>query len=305
MAKPVNPYASAYRHFVEETTEHELHILQDSGLYTHLRVQAPGTRMWSWDITTWPGYLATSGDIADGYMFTREPDMIGFFCTTQNYYADGAPDIDFHYWAQKLAGGRTHEAREYSEDVFRAHMRDALSENDELDETQRAEIYDDACSYGGSDHEAHEWLADNEEYAGGNTWEWDLRDWDVHFLYACYAINAAVQLYLAHTAKHGTPEPYVVVQDGGVQNRPSIPVYQVPSRATAEHNPRLALEVRTAIAKDTRARRALARTLVELDDVIREHGSEPIRAALDEHVDAELARAEWALTYRERLAFRV
>ena len=77
--KPVNPYAKTYADFVEQTKDHDLVILHDDGLYRHLRVQAPGTRMWSWDVTTWPGRLATSGDIADGHVFSREPDMLQFF----------------------------------------------------------------------------------------------------------------------------------------------------------------------------------------------------------------------------------
>lgn len=84
MTKPTNPYAHAYADFLSETAEHQLVVLHDDGLYCHLRIQKPGTRMWSWDITTWPGHLATSGDIADGYMFTREPDMIQFFARNES-----------------------------------------------------------------------------------------------------------------------------------------------------------------------------------------------------------------------------
>lgn len=62
MTKPTNPYAHAYADFLRETAEHQLVVPHDDGLYRHLRIQKPGTRMWSWDITTWPGHLATSGE---------------------------------------------------------------------------------------------------------------------------------------------------------------------------------------------------------------------------------------------------
>ncbi|MFE7115007.1 hypothetical protein ACFU99_06225 [Streptomyces sp. NPDC057654] len=143
MAKPTNhytPYAQAYSNFLSETAEHQLIVLHDEGLYRHLRIQKPGTRTWSWDITTWPGHLATSGDIANGYMFTRDLDMIDWFSLCRkcrDYYSDGAPNIDVHYWAEKLCGGRSHEEEKYHPDIFLWHVGDSLSEHEELgDEAQ-------------------------------------------------------------------------------------------------------------------------------------------------------------------------
>ncbi|MCX4573236.1 MULTISPECIES: hypothetical protein [unclassified Streptomyces] len=96
MTKPTNPYAHAYADFLRETAEHQLVVLHDDGLYRHLRIQKPGTRIWSWDITTW-----------------------------QSHYSDGAPSIDVHYWAEKLCGGRSYEVEMYDADVrgFRARGR--------------------------------------------------------------------------------------------------------------------------------------------------------------------------------------
>lgn len=264
-------------------------------------MQAPGTRRWSWDITTWPGHLATSGDIADGLMFTRLEDMIDFFDVTpghRDYYSDGAPSIDVRYWAEKLCGGRSHEVKKYDADSFlqqvREHLeasealsseaqdfherqlallkvlhemrgvpeaasqqlfelhwsaearlaatrgtygvlnqerRDAASaalidlwstdgvtdeQFDELMERhgyheladieiprqspaeRRQEILDDARWHAGSDDEAHTWLSEHEEVVGPDTWEWNLRAWDIHFLFGCYAIDLTVQLYRQH-----------------------------------------------------------------------------------------------------------
>ncbi len=300
--KPVNPYTKAYASFVEQTKAHQLVVLKDDGLYRHLRIQAPGTRMWSWDITTWPGYLATSGDIADGYMFTRLTDMIDFFTVkgrSRDYYSDGAPSIDVRYWAEKLAGGRSMDVKEYQPELFLQRVREHLEESEGLgDEAQteynrqiallrkiyepagsgvealqknlaeqhqaarrfnrlgaerysilyaqdhttlhlakdklwstesltdeqhdvlsadpdwhelgdtdipeespaerRAELLEDAKWHADSEHEAREWLSENEELVGGDTWEWDLRDYDIHFLFTCYCIDLGVQLYLEH-----------------------------------------------------------------------------------------------------------
>lgn len=297
MSKPDNPYASTYKSFLDQTLDHELtEVLRDDGLYRHLRIQEPGTRMWSWDITTWPGHLATSGDIADGFMFTRTSDMLNFFslpARNLDYFSDGAPCIDFRYWAEKLCGGRSHDVREYRREIFLRQVREHLEENedfgtqaqtlrdrqismleriyrarhrttaeetsasvaqhlathargeftlaqlfsmdglsqadmdsiaDEFDhdadtgrsvdldtyclentpisvqspDERRAEILDDVAWSADDEHAAHTWLADNESFVGSDTFEWDLRDWDTSFLFACYCIELTTRLYHEH-----------------------------------------------------------------------------------------------------------
>lgn len=307
--KPENPYAKAYASFIEQTKDHKLVVLHDDGLYRHLRVQAPGTRMWSWDVTTWPGHLATSGDIADGHVFTREPDMLEFFAIAgrqERYYSDGSPSIDVRYWAEKLCGGRSHEVKKYDSDTFLQLVREHLEESDALGDeaqafhekqlalvkkihelrgldndtmqasieaywtaqekvehsgafstytlgrssredltkarnqarnrlwstdgisdeqhdrlieefdwyeigdteiaaqspaTRRQEILDDARWHADSESEAHKWLQENEEHVGSDTWEWNLREYDIHFLFTCYAIALTTTLWREHLAK--------------------------------------------------------------------------------------------------------
>lgn len=316
VSKPANPYDEAWKGFTEQTSDHELVVIHDDGLYRHLRVQAPGTRMWSWDVTTWPNHLATSGDIADGFMFTHphEPDMLDFFDRPdhlRDYYVDGAPCIDVRYWAEKLCGGRSHDVKTYDSDLFLDQVREHLEESDELgteaqefrdhqlallkkiddlrrryacnrdlpslderleahwkaedavaayrpssllysavrgqesrDDARRAlrelwstdglsqaemdglddwfeladvevprqspaarreEVLDDARWHSESEHDAHAWLRDNEDHVGGDTFEWDLREYDLHFLFACYAIDLTVQLYRRHTSAQPSP----------------------------------------------------------------------------------------------------
>ncbi|MCX5103448.1 hypothetical protein [Streptomyces sp. NBC_00439] len=273
MTKPTNPYAQAYATFLHETAEHELVMLHDDGLYRHLRIQKPGIHAWSWALTTWPGHLATSGDVADGYMFARLMDMLDFFDITKrdhDYYSDGAPYIDFRYWAEKICGGRAHEMRKYDSDIFLQHVEDALNEDEELGLEAQAEYEEiievaqrvcrrhnipytvyladvrersglrhggleidaddsDALDYFGcpipeispaerralllaegrlhaeSEHEARERLRDDREacavFGKDAYWEWDLRDYDNHFLFTCYAIDLAVRLYREYEAE--------------------------------------------------------------------------------------------------------
>lgn len=274
MTKPTNPFAQTYASFLDQTKDHRLSVLREDGLYRHLRLQQPGTRIWSWDVITWPGYLATAGDVADGYMFTRLLDMVDFFTlsgSSRDYYSDGAPAIDLRYWAEKLCGGRSHDVKSYSHQRFLALVDEHLAENEELgdaaqveyDKTvdvakavcsrrgvdfdayvedlrahdgystfdleidpddpdeleyfeqplpehspaqRRQEILDDARWHNNTEHEAHTWLGDNEKYVGTDTWEWDLREYDSDFLFACYGIDLAISRYRAHVAAQSQPD---------------------------------------------------------------------------------------------------
>lgn len=206
--KPTNPQAAAWRSFCTNTTNHELTVIRDETAtdpdapYRHLRMAEPGTRMWSWDIICWPGHLATSGDIADGYVFSRLRDMMQFFATTsdrQNYYSDGAPSLDLRYWAEKLCGGRSHEVQVYSKEQFLTQVTQALAEqlvDGDIGQDDHDLLLEQAGEHSDTQEQAHRWLRDNEQVFGTDTWEWDLRDWDFHFVLACYAINHSVLAYL-------------------------------------------------------------------------------------------------------------
>jgi hypothetical protein len=133
--RPENPYADAYADFRSQVGDHVLTVSKDDGLYRQMRVGAPDAGHWAWRVITWPGYVATYGDIADGYMFTRTSDMIDFFDREGHgaYYSDGSPSIDFRYWAEKLSGnGRSQDVKEYSEKRFIQHVHDRLEEHHDL-----------------------------------------------------------------------------------------------------------------------------------------------------------------------------
>lgn len=132
-SKPENPYARLYENFLKQTEHHVLTVEREDGLDRRLlmRDRAQGS-IWHWRVVTWPGCLATVGDVADGYVFSREADMLAFFdtCATRDYYSDGTPCIDFRYWAEKLRGEPT--AVRYSRDWFLSAVRTHLEEDDEI-----------------------------------------------------------------------------------------------------------------------------------------------------------------------------
>jgi len=104
-------YPKVYKALLSEVDKHEMTVLHDDGLYRHLRFAAPGTGMWSFNIITWPGHLATSGDIADGFMFSRTADMTNFFEIGQ----DGG-EINASYWAEKMP--HHIKRKSFSSDLF-------------------------------------------------------------------------------------------------------------------------------------------------------------------------------------------
>lgn len=218
--KPENPYATIYANFLEQTKEHALTVLLDDGLNRQMRVGAPGSGIWSWHVVTWPGYLTTFGDIADGYLFTRIEDMMHFFDRDghHDYYSDGAPSIDFRYWAEKLSGGRSMEVKKFYPEHFVKILTEHLDEDHhDLSPTVIAEIrgedsaeadrlqqkrdalLDGVRTHSEDERSAQEWLrgdADAREAFGEDAhWDWDFRDYDIHFIFACYAIDKAVQLW--------------------------------------------------------------------------------------------------------------
>jgi hypothetical protein len=206
-ATRINPAAEAWAAFQEDTAGHQLTVLHEEGLYRHLRMAAPGTRWGSWDIITWPGHLATSGDVADGLTFSREPDMIADFFGKMRggkrpYYADGAPSIDFRYWAEKLQGDQRDTVRAYVHEDFVRYVKETLTQRLETGYYSRLtqqlvdELIAEVEDLEESEVEARQWLNEHEPEVP-DSWDHDFKDYTFHFQLACYAVNAAVQAYLA------------------------------------------------------------------------------------------------------------
>lgn len=196
MTRPLSPYATQWRQFSAETTEHRLTVLHDDGLYRHLRMAKPGTGMWSWEIITWPWSLVIRGDIGSPGIFTREEDMLSFFRPRRHDapYGDGAPLINPYYWSEKLAGGRR-SVESYSPDRFLALVKLAAIERD-LRPTQMEELYESAEYASEYEHDAREWLQEHAAVVGRDTyWDADLSGWDHHFILACYAIVTTVKAW--------------------------------------------------------------------------------------------------------------
>lgn len=175
-------YPAQYRHLLEQTGDHELNVLHRDGLYRHLRFQKPGTGMWHWDLVTWPGSLAIRGDIGEGYIFTRERDMLGFF-------DHGQPDghINPGYWAEKLDLG-CRSVKEFSAEKFSAWL------------TKQGLHFDARNAEAGTVDQAIEHCDDN-----GIQWDVDdpesWQDYRYHFILALHAILWGAKRYHAEVGR--------------------------------------------------------------------------------------------------------
>lgn len=250
-----NPHAREYEMFTEQAAEHSLSVVHDAGLDRRLRMSKDGATAWSWTVVTWPGYLAVVGDIADGYVFSRIADMLDFFDSARrDRYSDGCPVIDLRYWAEKLQGPARGTAKAYSARAFLAWVAERLDEHEDLGEeaiadlerdaqecpeddwpaerlaeirTRRQEVLDQARCSSDTEHSAIEWVYAQEDNLVGDPCDVDLRDWDVHFLYACWAIEMTVRAYREHVERSGAGDGFALVRGGLVQNEPGFPVYDM------------------------------------------------------------------------------
>ncbi|MBX9150041.1 hypothetical protein [Rhodococcus qingshengii] len=186
--------------FDRDTAEHQMTILHDDGVYRHVRFAQPGTSMMHWDLVTWPGHLCIDGDL-DSFTFSREHDMFGFFAMDRGR-------INPHYWAEKITN-RSVQTRVYEPDKAKARIIEAFLEQRHLMSAPagpawrslREEVLDEFTL--GDESLIRDALArwsftdvdSSERWEFSDTWEWDLREWDYHYLMACYAIAWGIQKY--------------------------------------------------------------------------------------------------------------
>lgn len=194
--------------FARETDGHKMTVLQDDDLYRHLRFTS-GSDLYWYDITTTPGQLTFSGD-GDSFVFRLAPDMFEMF-------RQSAPvgDINATYWAEKCRSGN---ARSYSRERFEKCVWEQVAEREQhyraLRDDVQHEIFDGEQF--NVDYEADALMAvlgyryhlAKERDDRGN-WDifrfrrihdWDLRDFDWWFLFACFAIGDGIRQYDAAKA---------------------------------------------------------------------------------------------------------
>lgn len=173
-------------------------VLRDDGLYRHLRFRKPNTVLMGFDILTWPGYLAVSGDMGE-YVFSGTSNMIESF---------GQPKLSMginrESWAKKCrAADRNGGIDEFSPEVFRTNVLNHIEQYCGGDDASRVEIMSDVEEsvfpylHDGTDALAR--ALDEVEYGNHQVftdfWECNCRDFTYQFTWVCHAIVWAIHKY--------------------------------------------------------------------------------------------------------------
>jgi hypothetical protein len=161
-------------------------ILHDSGLYRNLRCAKAGTWETGFYITTWPGFLAISGDMGC-YVFTRLTDMFEFFRGDR---------VNPSYWAEKIeASDRCSGLREFDKDEARRWVAEQVKEAKENGFTDLDDLDDDldAINYEDGPIRFHDSLPGHGIFR--DAWEHNFERYTFRFLWACHAIVWAIKRY--------------------------------------------------------------------------------------------------------------
>lgn len=235
----VYPYTDIAERFARETATHEMTILHDDGLYRHVRFASADNSFYWFDLITWPGVLAFRGD-GEGFMFSRERDMFPFFAASRGR-------INADYWAEKLVSNRDCVKR-YSQEKFeqrvKEHFVEAVRYGDAprgLGKAVREQILE-AEEIGWEDgalqilrdfrfyknpEDQYDWRK-SPDFEFSDTWEWNLREYDWWYLWACHAIAWGIGQYNA--AKAGIEAPAVVIPE----SVPAVPLIATIQIATVK-----------------------------------------------------------------------
>lgn len=209
--------------FSRDIAMHTMTVLHDHGIYRHMRFRRQGTYCYGFDIVTWPGYLAISGDMGDS-VFTRLEDMLEFFRATTERIADapGGLTINAGYWAEKCVANDGPK-KEFCSDLFnqivKSHFDDFVADHTsdegvapdwagQLWEELESEVLFEEMgpeATGNAIERMANFKPEGEAYKRFgfiDAWEHasSLEDFRFHFMWRLYAIAYAVQAYDRATA---------------------------------------------------------------------------------------------------------
>lgn len=194
--------------FLRHVEGHKLTVHLDNGVHRHLTFRRPGTNNRYFNITTWPGYLAISGDMGC-YVFARLSDMFEFFRNDMG-------KINPSYWAEKLqADQRGSGHMEFSERLYRRAIVTDFKAHYPQGTPDRMRIWRDVryellyWSQPSSVAEAVSNAIGHRDHNGVSAfsefWDHRLEDYTYHFIWCCWAIQWAIARYDEHKADERFP----------------------------------------------------------------------------------------------------
>ena len=128
-------YDQIKKYFDKEIADHVMTIHQDSGLYRHIRFAKPGTGIYHFCLTTFPGHLCISGDMG-AFVFSRVEDMFSFFRSPGM-----SQGINPSYWGEKLKSISTNGGYEkFDVDEFKENVEEWFASfREDLDNEELAD----------------------------------------------------------------------------------------------------------------------------------------------------------------------
>lgn len=189
--------------FRKTTRNHKLIIHKDDGVFRHITLKNSESYNRHYHLTTWPGYLAVSGDMGE-WVFTRLQDMFDFF-RAGPYEQMGK--ISFRYWAEKCrAADKNTLIWAYDEDLYvqaiRSDMASYLSgfSLSEAKTIVSEAIYDDLFvppeTQDGALEKAMYWDCPvNGGFPFQDFWDHRLQSLTPGFKWICYAIQWGIRQY--------------------------------------------------------------------------------------------------------------
>jgi hypothetical protein len=210
----------AREQFERNTADHTMEILHNDGVYRHLKFSNNGSSIYRYDLITYPGHLVISGDM-DSFTFKRLYDMFDFFTTPRGGI------INPQYWSEKIIASSKGTTKHFSADkakcaVVERFMEDRLQWDDgtaPLFRALREEVLDvltevgdgiespDVAKKAMSEFAYYKPPAPGEkprprwergnypDYTLDDWYEFDMEEYDFHFLWICHAIRHGVQTY--------------------------------------------------------------------------------------------------------------
>ena len=183
-------HSSIHERFVKDTANHSVNIIRDDGLYRHLRCSNNGSFNYRFDIITWPGFLAYTGDMGC-FVFSRIRDMFEFF---------GTGKINPCYWSEKLHGvDRINGTKIFSVGRFQKNvvscMRNYLGiEDDETFPEHIIEVLEPILS-AENEFDCTFAIRDCDHEAFNDFFEYDNLEYTHHYIWCCFAIVWAISKY--------------------------------------------------------------------------------------------------------------
>jgi hypothetical protein len=179
--------------FNKDVATHQMTVHRSVGVYRHLSFGIPGSSVMRFDVITWPGYLAFTGDMGT-YVFRRLKDMFEFF-------RHDAPNFD--YWSEKVeAEDRISAVREFDAAEFRAVIYDEWKQSrEDYTHAERraisAELREMLEGFDGSEEAAYQALSDFEchGYSFHDLGDYDFKIFTLRFRWCCYALVWAIKVF--------------------------------------------------------------------------------------------------------------